>query len=179
MPALFLTESERNALRGFPSEVLDDAVRTHFVLTDADWMLVSSGRGAHNRLGLAVQLCTVRWLGFCPDRLGEAPRPAVEFLAQQLNLPVDALALYGRRPQTRTTHLQMVLKHLGFKTAAPQDMRRLTRWLSEQAIDWSEPRHGLQLVIQKLRDESIVRPGITRLERLVIAARTLHQLQHR
>ena len=37
------------------------------------------------RLGFALQLGTLRYLGFCPDDLAAAPAEVVRFLADQLN----------------------------------------------------------------------------------------------
>ncbi|MEV0352214.1 DUF4158 domain-containing protein [Nonomuraea sp. NPDC050680] len=42
------------------------------------------GRGPDARLGLAVQLCTLSWLGFVPDELLQVPQAAVQRLATQM-----------------------------------------------------------------------------------------------
>ncbi|MFC7641314.1 DUF4158 domain-containing protein [Streptosporangium lutulentum] len=42
------------------------------------------GRGATDRLGLAVQLCTLPWLGLVPDEVSSAPPVAVARLAERL-----------------------------------------------------------------------------------------------
>ena len=43
-----------------------------------------SGGGAANRLGLALQLCALRYLGFVPRNLSAAPRSAACFVADPL-----------------------------------------------------------------------------------------------
>ena len=78
---------------------------------------------------------------------------------------------YGRRINTRTTHLQQVQAHLGFRLATPLDLYALQTWLVERALEHDKPTLLLQLACDKLRREQIVRPGLTRLERLVATAR--------
>jgi len=51
------------------------------------------------------------------------------------------------------------------------DFYALQTWLEERALEHDKPTLLLQLASDKLRREQIVRPGITRLERLVATAR--------
>ena len=51
--------------------------------------LVAIRRGAANRLGLALQLCALRYLGFVPRNLSAAPRSAACFVADQLKHTTD------------------------------------------------------------------------------------------
>ena len=84
--------------------------------------MVSGHRGAANRLGLAVQLCTLSWFGFVPDDLRAAPAAAVDRLAGQLGVDRGALSHYGGwQERTRTEHLREVLNRLGWRTAGPAD----------------------------------------------------------
>ena len=85
--------------------------------------------------------------------------------------PPGALALYGRRIPTRTMHLQQVQAYLGFRKALPLDLYALTLWLVERALEHDKPTLLLQLACDELHRERIVRPGLTRLERLVATAR--------
>jgi hypothetical protein len=53
-------------LRGFP-EIDRAALIRHFTVTGPDEVFLRKYRGARNVLGVAVQLCTLPWLGFVPD----------------------------------------------------------------------------------------------------------------
>lgn len=73
MPASIFSDAELARLAGFPEEIpLEDLIRA-FTLTGADLDLVANRRGAANRLGLALQLCALRYLGFVPPDLSVAP----------------------------------------------------------------------------------------------------------
>jgi hypothetical protein len=90
-------------LRGFP-EIAEDELIRYFALAEADRAFVDPGRGRspRDRLGLAVQLCTLPWLGFVPDSVSAGPAVAVQRLADQLGVDAGVLAGYGEREQTRT-----------------------------------------------------------------------------
>lgn len=72
------SEEQLEQLRSFPGIGRDDLIR-YFTLTRADVAFADPGRGRGpaDRLGLAVQLCTLPWLGFVPDEVGAAPPVAV------------------------------------------------------------------------------------------------------
>ena len=171
MPIGFLTEGERERLSRFPEHIPEDDLSAFFFLSPADHHAVNRQHDDHTRLGFALQLCTLRYLGFVPHDLGAAPPAAVGYVAEQLQVPPEALAAYGARIATRTTHLHHVQRHLGFRQATPLDWYALQTWLLERALEHDKPTLLLQLVCDKLRRDHIVRPGITRLERLVATAR--------
>lgn len=182
MPIGCLTAAERDRLNRFPAQIPDDDRRAFFLVSDVDQRAINHQREDSTRLGFALQLCAVRYLGFAPDDLQSAPDEAVGYVAHQLGVPPEVLQAYGRRMKTRTTHLQQVQAHLGFRTATPLDFSAVQTWLVERALEHDTPALLLQLACEKLRREPIVRPGITRLERLVATARqqahteTLHRL---
>lgn len=171
MPIGFLTSAERERLDRFPEEIPDDDLFVYFLLSPADHEAIDKQREAHTRLGFALQLCALRYLGFAPDDLSTAPWEAVVYVAKQLSVSPEAIKTYGNRIKTRTTHLQRVQEHLGFRKALPLDFYALQTWLVDRALEHDKPTLLLQLACEKLRREQIVRPGITRLERLVASAR--------
>nr|WP_275106792.1 DUF4158 domain-containing protein [Nocardia brasiliensis] len=77
-------------LREFP-EISREELFRFFTLTPADiaFLTPGRGRGPAERLGLAVALCTLPWLGFVPDKVAAAPPVAVARLAQQLEVDVS------------------------------------------------------------------------------------------
>ncbi|HEX2316267.1 MAG TPA: DUF4158 domain-containing protein, partial [Thermomonospora sp.] len=98
MATQFFSAAEIRELESWPVEVGRDELVRYFTLTtdDVEWVN-RSARGTPNKVGLAVQLCTLPWLGFVPDEVTAAPGPAVARVATQLGVPVGALVHYGQR----------------------------------------------------------------------------------
>jgi len=86
MPVEFLTDEEAAAYGRFtgpPSQADLDRV---FFLDGDDLELVGRHRGEHMRVGFALQLTTVRWLGmFLEDPL-DVPGEVLDFIAGQLGM---------------------------------------------------------------------------------------------
>lgn len=91
------SDDQLEALEGFPDIGKDELIRV-FTLAPADVAFADPGRGRGpaDRLGLAVQRCTLPWLGFVPDDVRAAPPVAVGRLAQRLRVDAAVLAGYGR-----------------------------------------------------------------------------------
>jgi hypothetical protein len=89
MPIGFLTTAERERLNRFPEQIPHDDLSAFFLLSEADHQAINKQREAYTRLGFALQLCALRYLGFAPDDLATTPWDAVVFVAQQLGVPPD------------------------------------------------------------------------------------------
>jgi hypothetical protein len=127
---------------GFPDIGQGELVR-FFTLTPADVAFVASrrGRGPAQGLGLAVQLCTLPWLGFVPDEVRAAPQVAVARLGARLKVDPGVLACYGAREQTRTDHLLAVTDYLGWKSApaAGAAAKELEEFVACRAMEHDSP----------------------------------------
>jgi hypothetical protein len=76
-----------------------------FLLDDADLKLVGLRRGAASRLGFALQLTTVRYLGAFLDDPTEVPVRVLDYLAEQLQIRKPAVVRgYLARDMTRFEH---------------------------------------------------------------------------
>jgi hypothetical protein len=171
MPGQLFTGAERRRLGGFPDQVSREDLVTFYTLTGSDRAAINRCGVDAGRLGFALQLGTLRYLGFCPDDLAAAPGEVVRFLADQLKVPPEGLAAYGRRPQTRTDHFLAVQDHLGYRKAGPGEREQLARWLLDLALEHDRPLVLCQQACEKLAADKVVRPGVTVLERMIVAAR--------
>lgn len=172
MAGWMLNDAERERLNGFPPEISQEDIIAFFTLSPSDINQIPKTASAGNRLGFIVQLCTLRFLGFCPDDLSSVPQDVLIYLAKQLEVPPISLSDYGERGQTRTDHLQVILAYLRFRKAGSTDMNTLSAWLLERVLEHDKPSLLLRQLCEKLYKEKIVRPGITVLERIIATSRS-------
>jgi hypothetical protein len=160
--ARMFSEGQLEQLRSFPDVGRDELIR-FFTLAPADVAFVDPGRGRGpaDRLGLAVQLCTLPWLGFVPDEVRSAPLVAVARLAERLAVDPAEMQGYGRREQTRSDHLRLVSEYLGWKNvpAGSEEMKHLEQFLVDRAMEHDSPALLFSLAAEYLVSAKTVRPG--------------------
>lgn len=170
MPRRFLSKAERQRLSQFPDEVTESDCIIYFTLTPADKEFVASRRGDDNRLGAALLLCNLRYLGYLPS-IKHIPKHVTRFVANQLEVTTHGLNEYAGRDETRREHLSEVMEHLGFHRVKTDDRKRLIAWLGERALEHDHPTTLLQQACEQLYRLHLVRPAITTMEELVADAR--------
>src|SRR2546430_2004509 len=84
MPVEFLTD-DGAAYGRYAAPSQADLERVFF-LDDEDRTLVDRRRGDHMKLGFALQLVTVRWLGTFLENTLEVPGVVLDFVAGQLEV---------------------------------------------------------------------------------------------
>ena len=92
----------------------------------------------HNRLGVAVQMAYLRFLGRPIARDEEAHSQLVAIMAAQLRAPLSAWALYAQRDETRREHAASITKWLGLRALALHEHRALSQWLLPIAMQSTE-----------------------------------------
>lgn len=161
-----LEETER-----LPDEIDDDALRKYFTLTKPDLEQVDQCRGATNRLGFAVQLCTLRWHGYFLPDTRDVPRSVVEMIGSQLGLLPISLESYPQNEKTRFEHLERIRQHLGFVRCDAPQRERLLNHLTAIAQGLTRATALRQAAHRWLKQEQIVRPGRTTLRDCIVSAR--------
>ena len=168
MPASIFSETELARWASFPEEIPGDDLIRAFTLTGADRDLVAIRRGAANRLGLALQLCALRYLGFVPRNLSAAPRSAACFVADpaRRGQPGRDSILRFDASRRASQHFTEVREPLGFSRLRSRDLEELEAWLVERALEHDAPKVLFRLAREWLRTERLVFPAPDRIVRL-------------
>ena len=106
MPVEFLTDEQAASYGKFNEEPTRPELERFFFLDDEDRKLIAKRRGDHSRLGFALQMCTVRYIGrFLPDDPLDVPWVVVEYLAEQFGIEdVSCVKQYTERKPTAYEH---------------------------------------------------------------------------
>ncbi len=83
-----------------------------------------------NRLGIALQIGCVRFLGTFLTDMNHIPSGVRHFTARQLGIrDITVLAEYGQRENTRREHAALIRQHYQYREFAWPSTFRLTRLL--------------------------------------------------
>ena len=184
MPVGFLTDSQPREYGRFSGEPTPDQLARHFHLDDIDRAFVAEHRGDHNRLGVAVQLGSLRFLGTLLEEPARAPASAVRFAADQLAITGSAelMTVYANSAG-RWRHGPRIRERYGYRAFADFGIAfRLNRFL--YALCWTgadRPSALFDRAAAWLLEAKVLLPGLSVLERTVARVRTrasshLHRL---
>jgi hypothetical protein len=146
----------------------------YFHLDDTDLNLIRQRRGEHNRLGFAVQLGTVRFLGTFLMNPTDVPDVVVDYLAKQLDITdKECLSRYGIG-ETHWDHASEIKRHYGYRDfSEPTEYLSLIRWLYTRAwVSDERPSVLLDLTTARLVERKVLLPGVTVLARLISRVRS-------
>ena len=113
MPVQFLSQADHDRLNRFPEEITREELNSFFWLSPDDRQAISLIRGEYNRLGFALQLGCLKYLGFFPENLLQIPQVVAQYVAQQLEVVPELLAFYGKRTSTQRHHQRQIQKLAG------------------------------------------------------------------
>ena len=170
MPTRFLSPELRAKYDGYSESLSPDELGGDFFLDDNDKRFIDLRRSDKNRLGLALQLCTVRHLGHFFSDTGQIPCAVVEHVGSQLGIEnaADVFSSY-EDARTRERHTASVRKFYGYFHFTEQPYYfRFQRWLYTRAWLTSErPTELFEKSREYLKINKIIVPGVTVLERVI------------
>ncbi len=167
MPVEFLTPAQKSHYGHFAGPPSSKQLAKYFHLDEGDLKNIMTLSEDHNRLGFAVQLGTVRFLGTFLSDLAEVPDNVVAHMAHQLKVDVSVWPTYAKRSQRR--HRKKIREEYDFadfhKSQKPFFLLRhlyARAWLSAE-------KHLVLLdyATAWLVQNKVLLPGATVVERLV------------
>ncbi|TLP60680.1 DUF4158 domain-containing protein [Microbispora triticiradicis] len=133
MPVEFLSDSEAAAYGRYSGAPSQAELERFFFLDDADRTLIAERRGAHARLGFALQLTTARFVGrFLTDPL-DVPHEVLEYLGEQLGIEdISQIKRYTERRNTPFEHQDVIREAYKLKDFSPAEAE-FTAWVDSRA----------------------------------------------
>lgn len=166
----FLTTEQKASYAQFLGEPNQIQLSRYFHLDEADLELIARRRGNQNRLGFALQLTSVRFLGaFVVDPM-LIPDNVQKFIALQLSIEdITLLADYAKRTTTKREHTAIIRKTFGYCEFHESTWKfRLSRMLYNRAwINNEKPSIMFDFATDWLVKNKILLPGATTLSRLI------------
>ena len=174
MPVSFLSEDQRIRYGRYAGEPSSEQLAGFFHLDDADRELIALRRGDHNRLGFALQLCTVRFLGTFLEDPQTIPAGVVNNVAHQLAIDDPSCHAQYCVGEQRWEHAAEIRQRCGFQDFSAWPIQfRLNRWL--YALCWTgtdRPSILFDRATAWLVSHKVLLPGVSVLERLVSRLRS-------
>jgi TnpA family transposase len=173
MPVDLLTEDQQRRYGRYSGEPTPAQLERFFHLDDKDRGLVGRCRSDHTRLGFAVQLATVRFLGTFLANPAEVPPGVVAYIARQLRITeTGGLGRYATG-EKRWDHAAEIRRNYGYRDFhQSSEAAALARWLANRAwVSAERPSVLFDLATARLVERKVLLPGVTVLARLVAQVR--------
>ncbi|WP_331728433.1 DUF4158 domain-containing protein (plasmid) [Streptomyces atratus] len=178
MPVEFLSDDQAASYGKFNEEPTRPELERFFYLDDEDRKLIAKRRGDHNRLGFALQMCTVRFIGRClPDDPLDVPWVVIEHIAEQLGIEdVSCVKAYTERKPTAYEHAWEIRDAYEYhEYDDPEWVRKFRTFLHGRA--WTAHSEGpkalFDYAVGWLRKNRVLLPGVSVLARQVSEVRTI------
>ena len=159
-----LSAAERASLL-LPPDTEDELIR-HYAFGETDLSLIRQRRGDANRLGVAVQLCLLRFpgQGLLPD--ASMPMSLLQWIGRQLRIDPSCWPQYAAREETRREHLLELRAYLGVEPFGLTHYRQAVLATTELALQTDKGIVLAVSVLDTLRHRHIILPTLDVIERV-------------
>ena len=175
MPVEFLTREQQDSYGTYSQAPSPEQFFRYFYFDDHDWAILSKRRGDHNRVGFAVQLGTMRFLGTFLNDPTKVPNDVINYIGKQFNISDSScLERYkeseAHRHRDHTAEIKRLYGYHDFND--PSESFKLVRWLYTRSwISEEQPSVMFDLATARLIERKVLLPGVTTLVRLIARIR--------
>ncbi|MGH3430400.1 MAG: DUF4158 domain-containing protein, partial [Mycobacteriales bacterium] len=172
MPVEFLSDAVAARYCRFCGPPARVELEKIFFLDDEDKRRIDRHRGSWSRLGFALQMVTVRYLGcFLTDPLA-VPTEVVDVVAAQLGIAdASCVKRYTELEKTRLDHAWEIQQVSGLRDFASCEAELTAKLYAHAWNTGDGPTVMFHDAVRWLREHDVLLPGITTLTRLVARAR--------
>ncbi|WP_367605643.1 Tn3 family transposase [Legionella sp. W05-934-2] len=166
----FLTEEQKAQYGQYVGEPDEFQLARYFHLDNTDLSFIAERRGDQNKLGSALQLTSVRFLGTFLTDLSLVPVNAQIFVAGQLSIAdITVLNDYGKRETTKREHTALIREYYGYRDFNQMPwVFRLSRLLYAKSwISNERPSLLFEFATTWLIQHKVILPGESTLSRLI------------
>jgi len=163
-----LSAAERESLLTLP-DADNDLIR-HYIFNEADLSLIRQRRGDANRLGVAVQLCLLRFPGQGLLTDTEVPALLLQWIGRQLGIDPVCWPKYAERETTRREHLLELRAYLGIESFSLSHYRQAVHDTTDLALQTDKGVVLAGSVLDTLRHRRIIIPAVDVIERVCAEA---------
>jgi len=164
-----LTPAQLAAFVARPTTAVE--IARQYTLDARDLARLRRRRGAHNRLGFAVQRCYLRYPGQAMAPETVPPAAVLAFVAQQVGVPSASWGEYARRDETRREHARELQAAFGYRPFTVTEYRRCRSVLMALALQTNKAVVLAQALLEALRADRIIVPAARVIDRCCAEAR--------
>ena len=146
----------------------------HASLTEKDIDQIKRRRRSHNRIGFAYQIGFVRLKNRFPmQQPFEIALDLATYAGVQLKIEPDEIHRYALRQQTISEHQIRIRQYLNLKELIHADIASLEEYIFQQSCRLEQTAALYSLVEQYLRNNNILQPADSTLQRMIGEQREL------
>lgn len=174
MPVEFLSREQKKQYGCFSDTPNDLQLARYFHLDEFDLSLTNKKRGKHNRLGFAIQLTSVRFLGAMIQDFNQVPMLVRHYIARQLDIPhLEVLDRYAKRQNTQWGHSREIKEEYGYTELheSANGFRLIRQLYARSWIANERPSVLFDHATAWLIENKVLLPGVSVLSRLIAEIR--------
>jgi TnpA family transposase len=162
-----LTPAERILYTSIPSNMSEHQLATYFTMTPYDIEIIRSHRRDYNRIGFAVQLGVIRYLGWTLSQVKEIPDIVLEYISGQIKVDKKEFIQYNKREATKNKHLENIVKEYKYHYFNDYQYKKIIKFLYPHAMESGNAIHLIDVTLEELRKNKVFLPAISTIERIV------------
>lgn len=171
MAQIILTSEQRREITTIPYNISDDDLLTYCAFDEDDIRNITNGhKDLCNRIGYAVQLFHLRYLGWNYTLKSGIPSKVLNFIAKQINASLPRSWNFKeryKRPNTIIKHFHDICLAYGYRQMDEKDEEMAMKIISTNADVVENREFIIREIISALKVERIVLPKISTIEKWV------------